>query len=52
MDERVKSLIKKRKQLGWTIKELIEKASLPYERAKHVEKRFAYEPARWHWLSV
>jgi len=38
MDNRIKSIIKKRKQLGWTIKKLAEKSGVTYQEALLVER--------------
>jgi transcriptional regulator with XRE-family HTH domain len=42
VDERIKSLKEKRKQLGWTIKLLAEKADLSFGEALHVERKGIY----------
>ena len=38
MDRSIKSLIEKRKLLKWTIRELAEKADVPYSAALRIER--------------
>lgn len=42
MDDRIKSIIEKRKKLGWTLKELAEKACLFNKEASLVEEKRIY----------
>ena len=44
MDQQIKHIIEMREKLGWTLKELAEKADLFYDEAVLVEKKGIYSP--------